>query len=229
MKKILILLLAALAGCHSEKPTVAFTISKVTKADGGVTKMDILIPGRLEKQQMLDIAAKVKRDSAQYENLQLDYILPGNNYKNSGGIIVYATAAYHPKGKVFPQDTVRDYNNELLSFDFKGISRKQAGKLLGIEPAEMAGKTLLGRFIDDNLLTMIMVYEDKADNQKYILELDTAGKIIAPIIPKEVNHNGINKMVITEQGDYMTLQDSILTMYSGQDPDKPYRTLKKGI
>ena len=211
----MLVLLVALAGCHSDKPTVPFTILKVVKADGGVTKMDILIPGRLERQQMLDIAAKVKRDSSQYDNLKLDYLLPGNSYKNSGGVIVYATAAY--------------YNDKLLSFDFKGITRLQAGKLLAVEPTEMVGKTLLGRFIDDDLKTMTMVYEDKADNQKYILELDTTGKIIAPIIPKEVNQNGVNKLVITEQGDYMTLKDSILTMYSGLNPATPYRTLKKGI
>ncbi|MEO8887247.1 MAG: hypothetical protein ABI367_14370 [Mucilaginibacter sp.] len=229
MKKIIIVLLVVLAGCHSDKPTVPFTILKVVKADGGVTKMDILIPGRLERQQMLDIAAKVKRDSSQYDNLQIDYLLPGNSYKNSGGVIVYATAAYHPQGKTTARDTVKDYNDKPLSFDFNGITRLQAGKLLAVEPAEMVGKTLLGRFIDDDLKTMILVYEDKADNQKYILELDTTGKIIAPIIPKIVNQDGISKMVITEHGDYMTLKDSILTMYSGLEPEKPYRTLKKGI
>src|SRR4051812_9063132 len=111
MKKLILLFLVAFAGCHADRPTVPFTILKVVKADG-VTKMDILIPGRLERQQMLDIAAKVKRDSSQYDNLQLDYILPGNSYKNSGGVIVYATAAYHPQGKTTPRDTVKDYNDK---------------------------------------------------------------------------------------------------------------------
>ena len=71
--------------------------------------------------------------------------------------------------------------------------------------------------------------EDKKDDQKYILELDTTGKVVSAVMPIEVNHNGVNKLVITQQGDYLTLKDSILTMYSSADPEKPYRTLKKGI
>ena len=229
MKKLMFLILVALAGCHSDKATVPFTILKVIKASGGVTKMDILIPGRLEKLQVVDIAAKIKRDSAQYENLQLDFVLPGSSYKNSGGMMVFATTSYHPQGKTTPQDTVKDYNGAFLSFEYKGITREQASKLLAIDPPDMVGKTLLGKFIDDDLKTMSLIYEDKKDDQKYVLELDTAGKVVAAVMPIEVNQNGVAKLVITQQGDYLTLKDSILTMYSSADPEKPYRTLKKGI
>ena len=229
MKKLTLLFLVALAGCHSDKATVPFTILKVAKAAGGVTKMDILIPGRLEKLQAVDIAAKIKRDSSQYENLQLAFILPGSSYNNAGGVIVFATAAYHPQGKTTALDTVKDYNNQLLSFEFKGITREQASKLLAVDPPDMVGKTLLGKFIDDDLKTISLIYEDKKDDQKYILELDTTGKVVSAVMPIEVNHNGVNKLVITQQGDYLTLKDSILTMYSSADPEKPYRTLKKGI
>jgi hypothetical protein len=34
-------------------------------------------------------------------------------------------------------------------------------------------------------------------------------------------------MVVSQQGDYMTLKDSILTMYSSTDVDKPYRSIKQ--
>lgn len=227
MKKITFLFLLALAACNSEKPTVPYTILKVVKVDD-LTKMDISIPGRLTKQQLLDISAKVKKDSAQYEHLQLDYILPNNNYVNTGGVIVYATAAYRPVAKATAADTVRDYNDKILSFEYLGIDPSKAQKLLSIEPAEMVGNALLGKFIDDDLKTVSLIYTDK-DDQKYILELDTAGQVVSAVMPKEVKHNGIDKLVITEHGDYMTLKDGILTMYSSQEPEKPYRTLKKGL
>lgn len=227
MKKLAFLFLLALAACNSERPTVPFKILKVAKV-GDVTKMDVSIPGRLTKQQMLDISAKIKKDSAQYENLQLDYLLPNNNYTNLGGVMIYATAAYRPVAKATPADTIRDYNDKILSFEYIGIDPAKAQKLLSIEPAEMVGKDLLGKFIDDDLKTMSLVYTDTKD-EKYILELDTAGQVVSAVMPKVINHNGIDKMVISEHGDYMTLKDSILTMYSSDDPEKPYRTLKKGL
>lgn len=227
MKKLMFLFLVALAGCNTDRPTVPYTILKVVKV-ADLTKMDISIPGRLTKQQLLDISAKVKKDSAQYENLQLDYILPNNNYTNTGGVIVYATAAYRPVAKATVADSIRDYNDKILSFEYMGIDPSKAQKLLSIEPAEMVGKALLGKFIDDDLKTVSLIYTDK-DDQKYILELDTMGQVVSAVMPKVINHNGIDKMVITEHGDYMTLKDSILTMYSSEAPDKPYRTLKKDL
>ncbi len=227
MKKLAFLFLLALAACNSEKPTVPYTILKVLKVDD-LTKMDISIPGRLTKPQLLDISAKIKKDSAQYENLQLDYILPNNNYTNTGGVVIYATAAYRPVAKATAADTIRDYNDKILSFEYLGIDPSKAQKLLSIEPAEMVGKALLGKFIDDDLKTVSLIYTDKED-QKYILELDTAGQVVSAVMPKVVNHNGIDKMVISEHGDYMTLKDSILTMFSSEAPEKPYRTLKKGL
>jgi hypothetical protein len=227
MKKIIFLFLVALYGCNSDRPTIPYTILKVVKVDD-LTKMDVSIPGRLTKQQMLDISAQIKMDSAQYENLQLDYILPNNNYTNTGGVIVYATAAYRPVAKATAADTIRDYNDKILSFEYLGIDPSKAQKLLSIEPAEMVGKALLGKFIDDDLKTISLIYTDAKD-EKYILELDTTGQVVSAVMPKVVNHNGIDKMVITEHGDYMTLKDSILTMYSSEAPEKPYRTLKKGL
>ncbi len=227
MRKLAFLFLLALAACNSERPTVPYTILKVVKVDD-LTKMDVSIPGRLTKEQMLDISAKIKKDSTQYENLQLDYLLPNNNYTNLGGVMVYATAAYRPVAKATPADTIRDYNNKILSFEYKGIDPEKAQKLLSIEPAEMAGKALLGKFIDDDLQTISLIYTDTKD-EKYILELDAAGQVVSAVMPKIINHNGIDKMVVTEHGDYMTLKDSILTMYGNNEPEKPYRTLKMGL
>jgi hypothetical protein len=45
----------------------------------------------------------------------------------------------------------------------------------------------------------------------------------------EVKANGIRKMVVSQQGDYMVLKDSILTLYSSTDVDKPFRSIKQGL
>ena len=228
MKKIVLVLLVALAACNSNKPTAPYKIAKVETKDG-LTWMDVAIPARLDKQQLLDISAKIKSDSSHYTNLRLDYILPGYNYDNLGGVSVYASTFYRPAAKYTDADTIKDHNNNFLSFQFTGVAPDKAKKLLAIELPEMQGKTLLGRFIDDNLNTITLIYNDTKDNQKYILELDTTGAVVSPVVPKVVSHNGIDKMIVTQQGDYMTLKDSVLTMYSSEAPETPYRTLREGI
>lgn len=229
MKKMIPLLFAiAFMGCHSNKPTAPFTIGKVIKTKEGVT-MDVMIKNRLSKRQMVDIAARIKEDSSHYESIQVDFILPGNDYKNSGGISVYAMATYPKAGMITPKDTVTDDDNNFLSFEFVGFTPEQAKKILALDPSEMRGKEVVGKFIDDNTQTVSIIYDDKRESQYYILELDTAGKVVSATQPLVVTHNGVQKMVVSKAGDYMTLKDSILTMYSIQEPEEPYRAVKSGI
>jgi hypothetical protein len=217
-----------LTACHS-KPKTPFRILKSEKIKDGA-KLGVQVNNRVSKQEMVDIAAYIKNDSSQYKNLQIDFILPGNSYENKGGVTVYATAAYHDKAVVAPADTVKDNDNNLLSFEFAGLTPGQAKKLLASDPKEMTGKHLIGRFIDDNTKTLTMIYEDKhEDDQLYILELDTVGKVVSAIRPMEVTAKGIKKMVVSQQGDYMVLKDSILTMYSSTDYDKPFRSIKQDL
>ena len=230
MKKLLPLFIIILAfyGC-SDKPTAPFVISKSIKLMG-VRQLDVMIYARLSKQQMVAIASKIKKDSSQYENLQIDYLLPGNDYKNLGGVTAYATAAYHDAKKVTATDTVMDLHDNRLKFDFIGFTPDEAKKLLALNPKEMETKAVLGKFIDDNTKTISIIYrEGKEELQVYILELDITGKIVSATQPLEVTHNGIQKLVISPKGDYCTLDDGTLTLYSSDDLDKPYRTLKAGI
>lgn len=229
MKKIFYLFLAvALTACHS-KPTTPFKILKVTKTKDGA-KMDVQVNARISKHEMVDIAAYIKSDSTQYNNLQIDYLLPGNSYKNTGGVVVYATAAYHDKAVLAPADTVQDNNKNLLSFEFVGFTPEKAKELLAVDPKDMAGKHVMGKFLDDNTKTISILYQDKKENnQIYILELDSVSNVVSAIAPMEVTQNGVKKMVVTQQGDYMVLKDSILTMYSSEDYDKPFRSIKAGL
>jgi hypothetical protein len=228
MKKILFLCLVVLTACHS-KPSTPFQLLKVTKIKDGA-KMDIQVNGRVSKQQMVEIAAYIKSDSTQYNNLQIDYVLPGNSLKNLGGLSVYATATYHDKAMVTATDTVEDKNKNLLSFEFVGFTPAKAQQLLAFDPKDMAGKHVMGKFIDDNTKTISIIYEDKKeDNQIYVLELDTVGNVVSAIQTMEVTYKGVKKMVISQRGDYMVLKDSLLTMYSSDDYDKPFRSIKQGL
>jgi len=230
MKKLIpfILIISVFFGC-SDKPTSPYVITKSIKLNG-VARLDVQLYGRLTKPQMVAIASKIKKDSAQYENLQLDYLLPGNSYKNLGGVIIYATATYHEPKKVTPADTVMDLHDNRLDFQFTGFTPQEAQKLIQLNPKEMETKEILGKFIDDQTKTISIVYkEGKEEEQIYILELDPTGKIVSATQPLEVSHNGVQKLVISPKGDYCTLIDGTLTMYSSDNPDTPYRSLKAGI
>jgi hypothetical protein len=208
---------------------VAFAILKSVKANGGA-KMDVQVKSRLSKKQLIQIAAYIKSDSSQYNSLQVDFLLPGNNYKNTGGVSVYAIAAYHDKGAVTPVDTVEDADKNLLSFEFIGFTPEKAKLMLAFKPDEITGNTIMGKFIDDNTKTVSIIYEDKSDNnQIHILELDTLGKAVAAIVPMEIAGKGVKKLVISQQGDYCVLKDSLLIMYSSDAPDKPYRSIHEGL
>ncbi|MES2425879.1 MAG: hypothetical protein V4560_02860 [Bacteroidota bacterium] len=228
MKRMLVLCLVIFSACNS-KPKTPFKILKSEKIKDGA-RIDVQLNARIDKPDMIAIASYIKSDSSQYKNLQIDYILPGNSYQNKGGITVYATATYHDKAVLTPADTVADKNNNLLSFEFTGFTPAKAKELLALDPKEMTGKQLLGKFIDDGTKTITFIYEDKQENnQLYILELDEAGKVVSAIAPMEVKANGIRKMVVSQQGDYMVLKDSVLTLYSSTDVDKPYRSIKQGL
>ncbi|HEY9533186.1 MAG TPA: hypothetical protein VIQ77_01555 [Mucilaginibacter sp.] len=228
MKKILLLCLVVLTACNS-KPKTPFKILKSVKIKDGA-KLDVQVNSRISKQEMVDIAAYLKNDSSQYNNLQVDFILPGNSYENKGGIVVYATAAYHDKSIVSPADTVSDKDKNFLSFEFMGFTPEKARQLLALDPKELAGKHLIGKFIDDDTKTISLIAEDKHENnQLYILELDSSGTVVSAIAPMAVTVKGIKKMVVSQQGDYMVLKDSILTMYSSTDYDKPFRSIKQNL
>lgn len=228
MKKVLILCLVILTACNS-KPKTSFQILKSTKIKGGI-KLDVQVNSRVSKRELVDIASYIKSDSAQYNNLQVDFILPGNSYANAAGLTVYARAAYHDKTVVSPADTVADKEKNFLSFEFVGFTPEKAKQLLALDSKELAGKQMIGKFIDDATKTITLIAEDKQENnQLYILELDSAGTAVSAIAPMEVKTNGLRKMVVSQQGDYMTLKDSILTMFSSTDPQKPYRSIKQNL
>src|SRR5476651_1811269 len=205
MKKLipLFLFIVIYAGC-SDKPTSPYVISQSIKLNG-VAKLDVQLYARLTKPELVAIASKIKKDSSQYNNLQLDYLLPGNSSHNMGGVTVYATAIYHDPIKVTAADTVTDLHDNRLSFEFNGFAPQEAKKLMAFNPTGMEGKTLVGKFIDDYTKTITIVYKDNA-GQIYILELDPAGTIVSATQPEAVDDHGVHRLVISPKGDYLTIE-----------------------
>src|SRR5438046_976668 len=135
MRKLIPVLLLLLIGC-SDKPTSPYVILRSIKLEG-VAKLDVQVYGRLTKQQLVAIASKIKKDSSQYYNRQLDYLLPGNSFKNLGGVTVYTTINYREPQKVTPADTVMDLHDNRVSFEFIGFTPQEAKKMLSFNPPGM--------------------------------------------------------------------------------------------
>ena len=88
---------------------------------------------------------------------------------------------------------------------------------------------MLGRFIDDYNHTVIIPFTDPLDEKKdlYIIELDSTAKIVSATMPQKVN-DGFEKWLVTPNGDYITLKDSVLTQYAADGLGVPFNSIKSG-
>ncbi|MDN3549817.1 hypothetical protein [Mucilaginibacter aquaedulcis] len=216
-------------GC-AKKEVPHYTISRLVKSDTA-NMLTVNIAKRLSQADLLSIAAKVKEDSSALTNLQLRYLLPGHNDKNTGENNFYAIAKYPNKGNVTMQDTLKDADGNEVRLRITGLTEQVAKQLLALNPKEIQGKNILGRFVDDYNETVIIPFTDATDPKKeiYIIELDATGKVVSATVPQIDNKDGIQKLVVTHRGDYCTLKDSVLTQYSIDDLGLPYNSIKSGI
>ncbi|MEN0056376.1 MAG: hypothetical protein AAGC65_22040 [Mucilaginibacter sp.] len=231
MKNFVFCLMAMLVivGC-SKKEVPHYTISRLVKSDTA-NMLTVNIGKRLSQADLLSIAAKVKSDSSALTNLQLRYLLPGHNDKNTGENNFYAIAKYPNKGNVTMQDTLKDADGNEVRLRITGLTEQVAKQLLALNPKEVQGKNILGRFVDDYNETVIIPFTDATDPKKeiYIIELDTTGKVVSATVPMIDKKDGVEKLVVTHRGDYCTLKDSVLTQYSIDDLGLPYNSIKSGI
>ncbi len=216
-------------GCGN-KNVPHYTISKVIKSDTA-SKVIININGRLSHAELLSIAGKIKSDSSALPNLQVCYLLPGHSDKNTGPNNFYAVAKYPSAQLATMQDTLKDADGNVVRLKISGISAETAKKLIALKPKEISGQKVLGHFIDDNNYTLIIPFIDVVDPKKelYLMELDTAGNVVSRTIPSVVKADGIEKWLVTNRGDYITLKDSILSQYSIDDMGLPYNSIKSGL
>lgn len=216
-------------GC-AKREVPHYTISRLVKSDTA-SRLTVNINKRLTEIELLSIAAKIKADSAALPNLQLGYLLPGHNDKNTAENNFYAIAKYPNKDKSTMQDTLKDADGNMVRLHIIGLPEHVAKQLLGLNPKEIAGKNVLGRFVDDSNQTVIIPFIDNNDPKKelYIIELDAEGKVVSATVPMRDNKDGVEKLLVTHRGDYITLKDSVLTQYSIDDLGLPYNSIKAGI
>ena len=231
MKNILFCFIVMLMtfGC-AKKDVPKYTISRVVKSDTA-TLLTVNISSRLTESQLLSIAGKIKSDSSKLPNLQLCYLLNGHKDRNTSDNNFYAIAKYPNADKVIMQDTLKDTDGNFVRLKITGISAQVAKHLLELNPKEIAGKNIVGRFVDDNNHTLIVPFYEPADPKKelYVMELDTAGKVVSATVPMIVTKDGMERYVVSHRGDYITIKDSVLTQYSIDDAGLPYNSIKAGL
>jgi len=207
-----------------------YVVSKVIKTDTATT-LNVHIKNRMTEQQLLLIAGKIKADSVKIQNLLIHYLLPGNPEFSSGDNSYYASAKYIKESDVKPSDTSKDDNDNVFRVKIYGINKDQAWHLLTMQPNEIAGKKVMGRFIDDYNHTVIIPFTDPADkkNEVYVIELDSTSKVVSAVVPLKKMDEGVEKWLVTQNGDYMILKDSVLAQFAVDGLGLPFNSIKSGI
>jgi hypothetical protein len=207
-----------------------YSVSKVFKTDT-VTTVNVHINNRMIAGQLLLIANKLKADSIKIQNLEIHYLLPGNTETSAGDNSYYAFARYLKEIEVKSTDTLKDDNGNVVRLKIFGLNEVQVKHLLSMQPKEIAGKDVLGRFIDDYNHTVIIPFKDPLDKKSnlYIVELDSTSKVVSATMPLKMNDAGIEKWMVTQHGDYLTLKDSVLTQYATDGLGVPFNSIKSGI
>jgi hypothetical protein len=207
-----------------------YTVSKVIKSDS-VTTVNVHINTRMTASQLLLIAGKLKKDSAQIQNLKICYLLPGNTDFSAGDNSYYAAARYVKENEVKSTDTLKDNNDNVFRIKIFGLSPQQVKHLLTLQPKEITGENVLGKYIDDYNHTVIIPFNDPMDkkNDLYIIELDSAAKVVSATMPLKAKDGDTEKWLVTQSGDYITLKDSVLTQYAADGLGVPFNSIKSGI
>ncbi len=206
-----------------------YTVSKVFKSDT-LTTVNVHINNRLTTPELLLLAGKLKADSTKIKNLEIHYLLPGNTETSAGDHSFYASARYLKDTEVKPVDTLKDKNGNFLRLKVFGLSRKQATRLLTLQPNEIKGKNVLGRFIDDYNHTVIIPFNDPLDKKGdlYIIELDSTAKAVSRTVPQKVVEDGIDKWLVTQNGDYLIIRNKVLGQYAADGMGVPFNSIKAG-
>jgi len=232
IKSVVILSIAPFfLACDKKKQDInKFTISKEFKTDS-LTTLNVHINNRLRLNQLLSIAAKLKTDSAQIQDLEIHYLLPGNSDITAGENSYYASARFVKQSELKVTDTLKDDNGNSFRIKVFGLSAEKVKNLLTLKAKEIEGKTVLGRFIDDYNHTVIIPFNDPADKKDglYIIELDSAAKVVSATMPLKKIEDGVEKYLVTQNGDYITIKNNILSQYAADGLGLPFNSIKSGI
>ena len=228
---IVIGIILAFFACNKKPQAIPhYTVSKEFKTDS-VTAVNVHIDNRMTAAQLLLIAGKLKTDSVKIQNLDVHYLLPGNTDFSAGDNSYYASAKFVKDTEVKPTDTLKDDNGNVVRLKIFGLSGERAKSLLALQPKEITGKNVLGRFIDDYNHTVIIPFNDPSDkkNELYIIEIDSTAKVVSATVPQKVIEDGVEKWLVTKNGDYITLKNNVLTQYAADGLGVPFNSIKSGI
>jgi hypothetical protein len=207
-----------------------YTVSKEFKTDS-VTTVNVHIGNRMKLNQLALIAGKVKSDSAVIKNLEVHYLLPGNSEIAAGDNSYYASAKFVKQGEVKPADTLKDDNGSVFRIKIFGLDSAKAKKLLTLQPKEIENKNVLGRFIDDYNHTVIIPFKDSLDKKGnlYIIELDSTAKVVSATMSLKETSDNDEKWMVTQNGDYITIKNSVLSQFAADGLGLPFNSIKSGI
>jgi len=224
------LFLAALSCGKRQLPIPNYSVSKTYKTDTATT-VNVRINNRITYMQLVAIAGKIKADSAKLSNLEVHYLLPGNAEFSAGDNSYYASAKFLKEGQVKSTDTTQDVNGNAVRIKLYGMSSENAKKLLTLQPHEVVNKEVLGRFIDDYTHTLIIPFKDPLDDKHnlYVIELDSTAKVVSATMPLKVTEGKLDKYLVTQNGDYITIKDSVLSQFSTEGLGLPFNSIKSGI
>jgi len=228
---ILIALLFSIISCHKKAQNIPhYTISKVFKTDT-LTTLNVHIGKRMTATDLMLIAGKLKADSINIKNLAVHYLLPGNTDLSAGDNSFYAAVRFLKDTEVKSTDSLKDDDGHPVRLKIYGLDSTKAQQLLALQPDITFGKTILGRFIDDYNHTVIIPFRDPTDKKDeiFVIELDATGKIVSATVPHKKVEDGVEKWLVTQNGDYITIKDSVLAQYPENQLGLPYNSIKSGI
>ncbi|MEO6850486.1 MAG: hypothetical protein ABI203_12180 [Mucilaginibacter sp.] len=232
VKSLFVSVLAITLFSCSKKPQNIphYIISKVYKTDT-LTTVNVHIDSRVTAGELILIAGKLKSDSSKIQNLAIHYLLAGNTDLSAGDNSYYASARYIKDNEAIPSDSLKDDGGNIVRLKIFGLSHERASKLLSLQPKEITGKTVLGRFVDDYNHTLIIPFTDPADkkNELYIIEIDSAAKVVSATVPQKIIENGTEKWLVTQHGDYMILKNNVLAQYPADGLGIPFNSIKSGM
>jgi hypothetical protein len=207
-----------------------YAISKEFKTDT-LTTVDVHIGSRLSPAQLMLIAGKLKADSTQIKNLAIHFLLPGNTDLSAGDNSYYAAARFLKDKEIKPTDTLKDENGNAARLKIFGLDSVGARRLISQQPDILFNKKVLGRFIDDYNHTVIIPFKDTTNKKDeiFVIELDQFGKIVSATVPHKKVEDGVEKWMVTQSGDYITIKDSVLTQYPSNGLGLPFNSIKSGI
>ncbi len=209
--------------------TPPFTISKEFKTDS-LTTLNVHISTRFKLKQLLSIASKIKADSAQITNLEIHYLLPGNTDISAGDNSFYALAKLLKPSEVKATDTLKDDAENVYRIKLIGLNAEKAKKLFELKNDALIGKNIVGKFIDDYNHTVIIPFRDSLDKKSnlYVIELDSTSKIVSATVTLKVTQEGVDKYLVSQQGDYITIKNQVLAQFAADGLGVPFNSIKAG-